>query len=62
MKDFILGGLCMVDYNGGLWVVEPPAGSRGRAPYQGIGDEPRETESLLLTRPANLPHFFGLLK
>ena len=52
----------MVDYNGGLWVVEPPAGSRGRAPYQGIGDEPRETESLLLTRPANLPHFFGLLK
>ena len=47
-------------YNGGLG-AEPPAGSRGRAPGQGVGGEaPPEAENLLAsrcaTKAANLPH------
>jgi len=42
--------------------MEPPAGSRGRTPGQGItGAKPAEAENLLafacLTEAANLPHF-----
>ena len=38
-------------YNGGLG-TEPPAGSRGRAPGQGLGGEaPPEAEKLLAFRP-----------
>ena len=47
-------------YNGGLG-AEPPAGSRGRAPGQGVRKRsPPETENLLASRcateAANLPH------
>jgi len=45
-------------YNGGLG-AEPPAGSRGRAPGQGVREaKPPEAESILVigcpTEPANL--------
>jgi len=48
-------------YNGGLG-VEPPAGSRGRAPGSGVtGAKPPEAENLSVfgcpTEAANLPHF-----
>ena len=49
-------------YNGGL-MAESPAGSRGRAPGQGVrgqGAKPHEAEKLLAfgfsTEAANLPH------
>ena len=42
-----------------VWGAEPPAGSRGRAPDQGVrGAKPPEAESMLVigcpTEPANL--------
>jgi len=48
-------------YNGGLG-AEPPAGSRSRAPGQGVrGAKPPEAESILVigcpTEPANLAPF-----
>ena len=48
-------------YNGGLG-AEPPAGSRGRAPGQGVREaKPPEAESILIigcpTEPANLAPF-----
>jgi len=71
--DFTMEGVTLVDtrvwfgesgaraYNGGL--AEPPAGSRGRAPGQGVGAKPPEAAGTFLgpERPKDVANLLGFV-